>query len=286
MKTFFNIGRRYIMILAGSVAYAAGIGLFLNPNSLAPGGVTGISIILNRFTPFAVGTLSLFINIPIMCIGLWKLGKRMMLSTVLVVVVSSLFMNIFQTFGAVTSDRVLAAAAGGVCVATGIGLVFKSGGTTGGMDVLIRCIRKKYPYIKTNTLFLASDLTVIVISAIVFKNFEVGLYAGISAVICSRVLDMVLYGRDEAKLLFVISDKEEEITRRILDEIDIGVTRISGTGAYTGKSRQIIMCVMKKQRMPKVSRLVAEIDDRAFMIVSSASEIYGEGYKSYHGGLV
>lgn len=286
MKTFFNIGRRYIMILAGSVAYAAGIGLFLNPNSLAPGGVTGISIILNRFTPFAVGTLSLFINLPIMCIGLWKLGKRMMLSTIFAVVVSSFFMNIFQTFDAVTSDRILAATAGAVCVASGIGMVFKSGGTTGGMDVLIRCIKKKYPYIKTGTLFLVSDLTVIVISAIVFKNFEVGLYAGITAVICSVVLDMVLYGRDEAKLLFVISDKEEEITRRILDEIDIGVTRISGMGAYTGKSRQIIMCVMKKQRMPKVSRLVAEIDDRAFMIVSSASEIYGEGYKSYHGGQV
>lgn len=279
-----NVCVRYIMILAGSAAYAAGISLFLNPNSLAPGGVTGISIILNRFTPFAVGTLSFFINIPVMLIGLWKLGKKVMFSTILAVISSSVWMNIFGGFNAVTKDRISAAVAGAICVAVGIGIVFKSGGTTGGMDIIIKCIRKKYPFIKTGTLFLISDLSVIIISAIVFKNFEVGMYAAISSFICSTVLDMVLYGRDEAKLLFVISEKEKEITRRILDEIDIGVTEIQGIGAYTGRKRRIIMCVMRKQRMPKVSRLVAEVDDRAFMIVSSASEIYGEGYKSYHGG--
>lgn len=279
-----NVCIRYIVILAGSAVYAAGISLFLNPNNLAPGGVTGISIILNRFTPFAVGTLSFFINIPIMCIGLWKLGKKVMVSTIIAVISGSFWMNVFQGFDPITTDRILAATAGAVCVAVGIGVVFKVGGTTGGMDVIIKCIRKKYPYIKTGTLFLMSDLTVIVISAIVFKNFEVGMYAGISAFICSTVLDIVLYGKDEAKLLFVISDKEKDITRRILDEIDIGVTEIQGIGAYTGRKRQVIMCVMKKHRLPKVSRIVAEVDDRAFMIISSASEIYGEGYKSYHGG--
>ena len=141
---------------------------------------------------------------------------------------------------------------------------------------------KKNPFVKTGTLFLISDMSVIILSAIVFKNLEVGAYAGISAFVCSAVLDFILYGRDEAKLLFIISDKEELIVKRILSEIDVGVTELSGKGAYTGKKRRIIMCVMKKQRMPKVSSIVSEIDDRAFMIISSAGEIYGEGYKSYH----
>lgn len=275
---------RYLKLLAGSIVYAVGIGLFLNPNNMAPGGVTGISILLNRFTFLPVGTWSLLINIPIMLIGWWKLGKKMMLSTIAAVVFSSFGMNILEKYPAVTTDRILAATAGAVCVAIGIGTVFKAGGTTGGMDVIIRCIKKKSPYIKTGTLFLISDMIVIVISAIVFKDFEIAMYAAISAMICSIVLDIVLYGRDEAKLLFVISEKEKEITKRILEEIDIGVTRIQGTGAYTGKQRPVLMCVMRKHRMPGVSRIVAEIDDKAFMIVSSASEIYGEGYKSYHGG--
>ncbi len=282
MERYLHQSLKYIMIMAGSVAYAAGISLFLDPNSLAPGGVTGISIILNRFTPVSVGTWSFLINVPVMIIGLWKLGRKMMISTVLAVIFSSVWMNIFRQLPAVTEDKIPAAIIGGICVAAGIGLVFKAGGTTGGIDVIIRCIRKKNPFVKTGTLFLISDMSVIILSAIVFKNLEVGAYAGISAFVCSAVLDFILYGRDEAKLLFIISDKEELIVKRILSEIDVGVTELSGKGAYTGKKRRIIMCVMKKHRMPKVSSIVSEIDDRAFMIISSAGEIYGEGYKSYH----
>lgn len=282
MEKYIRQGLKYIMIMAGSVAYAAGIGLFLNPNNLAPGGVTGISIILNRFISIDVGTWSFLINIPIMLTGLWLLGKEMMLSTVVAVVFSSLWINIFQHVPSITNDRLPAAIMGALCVGTGIGIVFKAGGTTGGVDVIIRCIRKSNPFVKTNTLFLISDMTVIVLSAIVFKNIEIAVYAGISAFVSSSVLDFMLYGKDEAKLLFIISDKEKEIAERILGEIDAGVTELKGVGAYTGKEKNIIMCVMKKQCMPKVSGIISEIDDSAFVIISSASEIYGEGYKSYH----
>lgn len=275
LKKTLNI----FILIAGSVVYAAGISLFLDPNNLAPGGVTGISIILNRFTSINVGTWAFIINVPILCIGWWKLGKRVMFYTVIAVGFSSAFMNIFKGYNSVTDDRLLAAVAGAVCVAVGIGLVFKVNGTTGGMDIIIRCVRLKYSHLKAGTLFLITDILVITASAIVFKDFEVAMYAGISSVLSSMVLDFVLYGRDEAKLLFIISEKEEVITTRLLQEADIGVTKINGLGAYTNKNRYILMCVMRKQRMPKVSNLIAEMDSKAFIIVSSASEIYGLGYK-------
>lgn len=283
MKQFISECVRYIKILAGSIVYAIGISLFLDPNDLAPGGVTGISILLNRLTSIEVGTLAFMINIPILILGWWQLGRKMALSTIVAVGLSSIAMNVISLYGVFTKDKLLAATVGGVLVASGIGTVFKAGGTTGGMDIIIRCIRKKYPYLKTGMMFMLTDFIVIALSAVVFRNFDIALYAGISSVVNSYVLDLVLYGRDEAKLLFVISDSEKEIVRRILGELDIGVTQLQGVGAFTGNEKKIIMCVMRKQSMPKVREIVEEIDDSAFMIVSSANEIYGEGYKTYHG---
>lgn len=283
MKQFISECVRYLRILAGSIVYAIGISLFLDPNDLAPGGVTGISILLNRLTSIEVGTLAFMINIPILILGWWQLGRKMAFSTIVAVGLSSIAMNVISLYGVFTKDKLLAATVGGVLVASGIGIVFKAGGTTGGMDIIIRCIRKKYPYLKTGMMFMITDFIVIALSAVVFRNFDIALYAGISSVINSYVLDLVLYGRDEAKLLFVISDSEKEIVRRILGELDIGVTQLQGVGAFTGNEKKIIMCVMRKQSMPKVRKIVEEIDDSAFMIVSSANEIYGEGYKTYHG---
>lgn len=272
----------YLVITFASAVYAVAVSLFLVPNSLAPGGVTGIAIILNRLTGLETGTWVLFINIPIIALGTWKLGWRFILSTGYCTLISSLFINLLSPFGAVTEDLLLAAVAGGCLMAVGLGLVFKSGATTGGTDIIVKLLRIRFPQLKTGFLFFVTDAVIVAASGIVFKNVDVALYAGIVIAINSLLMDVVLYGRDGAKLVFIISDKHENITKRILEELDIGVTYISGSGAYSGKEKNVIMCVMKKQISPRAEAIVREEDPLAFMIVTSATEIFGEGYKSIY----
>lgn len=271
----------YIVITAASMIYALGVSLFLDPNSLAPGGVTGIAIIFNRLTGLETGTLMLVINIPILVLGVWKFGFRFILSTLYCTALTSFFTNLLTPLGAATQDSFLAALAGSALMALAMGLVFKAGATTGGTDIIIKVLRLKFPHLKTGFLFLLTDAMIVTASAFVFKDIDKALYAGVVVFVTSILLDVVLYGRDGAKLIYIISDHSEPITRRLLEELDIGVTHVQGTGAYSGREKNVIMCAIKKQMAYKAEEIVKEEDPLAFMIVTSATEIYGEGYKSY-----
>lgn len=270
----------YLLMTVATAIYSAGVSLFLDPNSLAPGGVTGISVILNRLTSLETGTWILLLNIPILAVGMWKFGFRFILSTMYCTVLTSSFTNFFSGLGPLTGDLLLAAVAGGALIAVGMGLVFKAGSTTGGMDIIIKLLRLKMPYMKTGTLFLTMDAIVVSSAALLFRNIERALYSGLAIFITSVVLDLVLYGRDSAKLLYIISDRHESITRRILEELDIGVTYVNGSGAYSGKEKKVILCVIRKNLSSKAEEIVKEEDPLAFMIITRATEIYGEGYKN------
>ena len=272
----------YLMITVASFIYAVAVSLFLDPNSLAPGGVTGIAIILNRLSGLETGTWVLLINIPIIILGMWKFGLHFILSTLYCTAATSFFINLLAAFGVATEDRFLAALVGGALMAVGIGLVFKAGATTGGTDIIVKLLRLRFPHLKTGSLFLITDAVIVTVSAFVFKDLDVALYAGVVVFVNSTLLDVVLYGRDGAKLIFIISDAHASITKRLLEELDIGVTYISGTGAYSGREKSVIMCVMKKQISAQVEVIVREEDPDAFMIVTSATEIFGEGYKSIY----
>lgn len=279
-KSMMDIVKDYIVITIASVIYSAAISLFLDPNSMAPGGVTGISMILNRVSGLETGTWMLAINIPILAVGMWKFGFKFLLSTVYCTVVTSLVTNLLTPFGPVTNDKVLAALVGGAMLAVSLGLVFKAGASSGGTDIIIKLLRLAFPHLKTGSLFLLTDALIVAASAFVFADIDTALYAGLVVVINSVLLDVVLYGRDGAKMFFIISDKHEEIAKRLLIELDLGVTYISAKGAYSGKDKQVIMCVMRKVLSPKAEDVVRQEDPKAFMIITNATEIYGEGYKS------
>lgn len=270
----------YIAITAASLIYAAAVGLFLDPNSLAPGGVTGISVILNRVTGLQTGTWMLLINIPILAVGTWKFGLRFILSTMYSTALTSYFTNRMTSLGAVTHDPLLAALAGGAMIAVALGMVFKAGATTGGTDIIIKLLRLRFPHLRTGSLFLITDALIVACSALVFRDIDIALYAGLVVVVNSLLLDLVLYGRDGAKLLFIISEHPEKIVDRLLDELDVGVTYLSGRGAYSGREKRVIMCVIKKQHAYKAEEIVRQEEPRAFTIVTGATEIFGEGYKS------
>ncbi len=280
-KSKTELLKKYIIITVAAFIYAAGVSLFIDPNNMAPGGVTGISIILSRLLPVSTGTWILFLNIPILLYGVWKFGWGLTVSSIYATTLISVFTNLLAVYEAATRDTLLAALAGGALSAAAIGVIFRAGATTGGMDIIVKAIRLKVPHIKTGRLFFLTDAVIVTMSGILFRDINAALYAAISAICASIVMDLVLYGRDEAKLLYIISSKPEQITERILAELDIGVTYIDGQGAYSGKDKKVIMCAMKKTISPLVEEIVKEQDPAAFMIITSATEIFGEGYKSY-----
>ena len=279
MKKHLNPVLQYAGILAASALYAAAIALFLDPNHLAPGGVSGIAIIINQLTQIPTGTLILIMNVPLMVLGMWKLGFKFLLSTLVAVISSSIFTNLLAPYGPLTTDPLLAACAGGALLAVGMGLLFKLGATSGGTDILIRVIKLKNKHLKTGSLFLITDCCVIAASALVFRNVDLALYAAIATILSSFCLDLVLYGRDEAKLVYLITDHEKAIANRLLEELEIGVTYLQGQGAYTRDNKKVILCAMQKRLLPRVQEIAMEEDPCAFLIVTSASEIFGEGFK-------
>ena len=273
--------KKYAVITVTALLNAVAISLFIDPNNLVPGGVTGIAIIISRFLPVETGTLIFVFNIPILLFAIWQFGIKFTISTIYAITLISAFTNILAPIGPATNDILLAALAGGVLYAVSIGFIMKMGATTGGMDIIVKWLRTKLPYLKTGVLFFITDVIIISMSGIVLQNIDAALYAGITVVVNSIVLDIVLYGKDEAKLLYIISDRPKEITERLLTELDVGVTYIEGRGAYSGKEKQVLMCVVKKQVSPRVEVIVKEEDADAFMVISSATEIFGEGFKSY-----
>jgi len=278
--------RKYIVITAACVIYGVGISLFVDPNNLAPGGFTGLSVIVNRLIPLETGTIYLILNIPVILLGIWKFGWKFTVSTLYSILLVSVSTNMLGYVEPVTEEPVLGALFGGALIGAGMGAVLRNGATTGGTDIIVKCLRQIFPHLKTGSLMLMMDAVIIGLSGLVFGNFDSVLYSIVSVVTTSVILDMVLYGRDGAKLIYIISDHSERITARILDELDVGVTHLEGSGAYQNKEKKIIMCVVKKQLAHKVEEIVKEEDDSAFMIISGASEIFGEGYKSYFGEVI
>lgn len=270
----------YALISFASIFYGIAISQFLDPNDIAPGGVSGLAMILNRIVPIEVGTLILIFNIPILLLGLWKFGIRFLVSTIYATFICSVMTNITALYPPITTDPLLATIGGSALASISIGIIFKCGATTGGTDIIVKVLRLKYTHLKTGRLFLICDLFVVLLSAFVFENTDSALYAAIGVFLMSIVFDLVLYGADGAKLIYIISDCWQEISTRMLVELDVGVTYLEGEGAYSNEKKRVIMCVVRKQIAPQVEEVVKEEDANAFMIISSAAEIYGEGYKN------
>lgn len=271
--------KTYVLITAGALIYAAAISLFLDPNDIAPGGVTGIAILINRFAPIPTGTLNMLLNVPIVLLGLWKFGWRFICSTLYALAMITVFINTLAPLGPVTDDLLIAAVLGGAFVGIALAIVIRAGATTGGVDIIIKVLRTKWRHIKTNKLFLLFDTMVILASWAVFRDMTVAFYAGITVVVDSMVMDYVLYGGDEAKLIYIVSSNPEQMKQKFLTDLDITATIIPARGAYTNAPKELLMIVTRKQMAPRIEEVVKEEDTGAFMIISSASEIFGEGYK-------
>ena len=271
-----------ILIIAGAFIYSIGLYCFASPNDIASGGVGGISIIINQLTDITVGVLYGAINIPLVIIGLIFLGKKMMIKTVISVAVISITTDYLLPYLEIpvytASEKILAALFGGIFFGVGMGIVYLREGTTGGTDIINKLINRKFPHFSMGVIMLAIDAVIIVASMVVFGGIEAGLYSIIIIFVASKVMDMILYGSFEGKMVLIFSDKYEEISDYIMNSMVRGVTWLKGEGAYSKADKHVICCAVHKNEYSKVKRKVKEIDPRAFIIITNAGEVLGTGF--------
>ncbi|HCC00215.1 MAG TPA: YitT family protein [Ruminococcaceae bacterium] len=271
-----------LFFTVGTFLYSVGISVFTAPNRIAPGGATGVATILHYLIHTPIGTMIFVVNIPLLILALRFLGKNFVIKTLYCTVLVSVFTDILALpFVPVYKDNpILASLYGGVLSGAGLALVFLRGGTSGGSDVLSRLFRLKWPYIPMGRMMLAIDCVVVGISAVVFWNVNVALYAIIVEFTSSRVIDSILYGADNGRMALIISAKPPEIAQAIQTELHRGVTLLHGQGYYTGRDRTVILCAVRRTQVAKLRRLVRTVDPGAFMISCNADEVLGEGFKS------
>lgn len=272
-----------VLIFIGSVVYSAGIHCFSAPNNIAPGGVAGISTLINSATgKDIIGLLYGIINIPLIIIGLIFLGRKMMIKTLISVAIVTFSTDYGLSLLPVykDGDPLLAAIFAGVLFGIGLGIIYLREGTSGGTDIINKLINKKYPHISIGAAMLSTDAVIICSSMFVFGTIEAGLYAIVAIFIGSKVMDMILYGSYEGKMLLIFSEKYEDISDYVMKDLKRGITWLKGEGAYSRQEKHVICCAVHKSEYSKIKRKVKEIDPKAFIIISSVGEVLGEGFQA------
>lgn len=273
----------YLWITLASAVYAVGFNWCYEPNQIGFGGITGVGQIINHILPWApIGTVVIILNIPLFLLG-WKLlGGHLLVSSLYSMFISSIFIDILHmihTFEPM--EPILGCIFGGVIMGGSLGVVFLQGATTGGTDLIARLLKLKLAWLPMGRLLLAVDLLVIVAVAVAFRNIYSALYGVVALYISSFVMDQVLYGMDNAKVAYIISDHNDEISSAIVQDLDRGVTILHGQGAYTGAEKQVLMCAFKQREIAAIKAAVKDIDPDAFLIVCNAHEVLGDGFREY-----
>ena len=269
----------YLQILLGSFLGAAAYPLFLTPNRIAPGGITGIATILNHLLQWPVGTVSLALNVPLFIIGYKAMGRIFAFPSLVATVLFSVLIDVIP-FRPMTDDPLLATLYGGVLLGAGLGLIMRGGATTGGSDMVARMVHKKFPFISTGAFLFAIDFVVVAAAGILIGTSE-ALYALINIFLSAKVMDTVIVGFSSNKACYVISDRWERITQRIMREMDRGVTQLLSRGGYTGAERPTLLCVISRSEITTIKRIIGEEDENAFVIIVEAHETIGDGFTGF-----
>ena len=273
----------FLVITLASAAYALGFVWCYAPNGIAFGGITGVAQIINHLIPaLPIGVTVIALNIPLFLLG-WKLiGGHLLISSLYAMFISSVFIDVLTpVYDWQPMDPMLACIFGGVLMGLSLGLVFQQGATTGGTDLIARLLKLKLTWLPMGRLLMGIDLAVILTVAAVFGTLKAAMYGLVALYICSIVMDAVLYGMDNAKVAYIISDKNKEISNVLVRDLDRGVTILHGQGAYTGTEKDVLMCAFKQREITAIKAAVKEVDPAAFLIVCDAHEVLGEGFRDY-----
>ena len=225
-----------------------------------------------------MGLVSLVLNLPLFLVGFRFIGGRFGFRTLLATLGLSVFIDLFAGLPSVTDDLLLAAMAGGALIGIGLGLVFRQDATTGGTDLAARLVHQKISFISIAQFLLAIDVVVVLTATIAFRSYELGLYTVVALVVTTKVIEMVTLGINFTKAVHIISGKSDVIGRRLLDELNRGVTGLDGRGLWTGGRKEVLVCVLTARQVPRLKRIVKEEDPDAFVYISDAREVFGEGF--------
>lgn len=268
----------YIGIAFGVFIMSLSLNIFLEPNTIAPGGVTGLAIVIKKLTGMPVYLTNLIINIPLFIMGVIVLGKAFGIKTLFATMALSLFIKILP-YEFVTRDLLLSSVFGGVLMGIGLGIVFKAGGTTGGTDLAGAILNKYFPKFSIASFMMTIDGIVVVIAGLVDRKVETSLYSIIALFVTMKIVDLMLEGMGYVKAFLIITEKPEDISQAIMDDLDRGVTMFNGKGMYTKEDKDILLCVVNRSQFTKVKDIVNMIDDKAFVMVTEMYEVIGEGFE-------
>lgn len=277
----YDVVIAYVQIVLGCLLGGAAYPLFLVPNNIAPGGLSGLAMIFNYLFSTPVGLTSLLMNVPLFLIGYKAMGRVFAFRSLVATVLFSATIDLAK-LPAMTNDPLLGTLYGGVLLGVGLGLILRGGATTGGTDMIARMVHSKLPFITVGAFLLMIDCLVVILAGVVMGTSE-GLYALISIVASSKLIDMVLAGFSSNKACFIITDKWEQVTGHILHDMDRGVTQLTARGAYSGQERPVVLCVTSPQEVARLKDIVREEDEKAFMFITDAHEALGEGFSKLSG---
>ena len=267
----------YLGITAGSFLIALALTVFLVPNRIAAGGVSGLATVIYYISSFPIGITMLIINIPLFLAGLKIMGTSFGMRTIYGITSLSVFTDLMQPHvSSLTDDLLLASIYGGVVGGIGLGIVFRSRGTTGGTDMIASLINY-YTGITVGEGLLIADGVVVALAGIFF-NLEVALYAAVTIFITSQTIDVVQEGLNFKKGVLIISDRADEINEMVVNDLNRGITEFEAKGGYTGDRKQVLLCIISRSEVSELKTAVAKIDKEAFVIISNVHEVLGEGF--------
>lgn len=268
-----------IMIIIGALFIAIGTAFFLLPNQLSSGGFSGITTIIYYLIGFPMGTTMIIINLPLFIIALLKIGKRFFFKALVGTAVLSIFLNAFEGVSAITHDRLLASIYGGILIGIGTAIILRANASTGGSELLGNIIASFKPMARTGKLIILIDTIVVILNVLFFREIEVGLYSAIAIYLSGQMIDIIFEGTNFTKMIFIVSNKYEEIAKNIGIKIGRGSTGIYAQGMYHETDKMILWCVASRREIIRIKQIAKKLDEKAFIVISNAREVLGQGFK-------
>ena len=271
-----------LKILLGCVLFSLGFNLFLIPNGLNAGGISGLAMLFVHVTGVgSIGLVTAVANLPLFALGGLKVGKKFAIGSLLGLILSSTLIDLLTVIPAPETEPLVGAIYGGVLCGLGMGIVFSQGASTGGSDIIVRLLKLRWQNVPIGMINMFFDLTVVTLTGLVYRDISTALYSGVVIYLTGQVIDAVVYRFDYSKVVLIISKDYQKIAQIITSELERGVTYLDGEGYYTGTKPKLVLTAVKKQQMAELKRLVVDIDPDAFIIVQEAHQVLGDGFSRY-----
>ena len=266
----------------GCALFALGFDLFLMPGGMNAGGLSGLAMILVHLTGLGtVGVVSALMNVPLFILGGMKIGKKFFLGSLMGMLFSSVFIDLFAALPVPQVEPMIGALYGGLVCGIGLGFVFAAGVSTGGSDIIVRLLKLKWRHVPIGVISMCFDACVAVLTGIVYREVSSALYTGIAIYITGKIIDMVVYSFDYSKVALIITKEYEQVAQVISDKLERGATYLYGEGTYSRKETKVVLTAVKKQQIAELKELVVNIDPDAFIIVQEAHQVLGDGFIRY-----